>query len=70
MALKSNYVRDLYRDAHKAGWPPYKDFAQELKYLMPRRRHWRGGYGKRGPTVYEVPAAAAVVDLAAERKRA
>src|SRR5262245_43437394 len=26
---------------------------------MPRRRHWRGGNGKRGPTVYELAAPSA-----------
>lgn len=71
MALMSSYVRQLYQDARKVGWPPYKDFARELKRLMPRRRYWREGQGKRGPTVYDVPPAAAVVELAAVgRKRA
>jgi hypothetical protein len=75
MALMSSYVRRLYQDAYKAnvGWPPYKDFAAELKKLMPRRRHWREGCGKSGPTVYGVPSAypEAVVEIAAaDRRRA
>jgi hypothetical protein len=52
------------------GWPPYKDFANELKNLMPRRRYWRNGHGKKGPTVYQVPKSAIVVQLPASRKRA
>jgi hypothetical protein len=37
MVLTSSHVRNLYQDAHKVGWPPYKDFANELKELMPRK---------------------------------
>lgn len=69
MALTSRHVRDLYQKAHLAGWPPYKDFAHALEHLMPRRRYWRNGHGKKGTTVYAVPETAAVVDLA-QRKRA
>jgi hypothetical protein len=69
MALTSSHVRDLYQKAYAAGWPPYKDFARELKNLMPRKRYWRNGHGKKGPTVYQVPKAASVVKLA-DRKRA
>ena len=71
--IPKQWVQEAYPllcEAEGVGWPPpYKDFAKELKWLMPRRRDF-----KQRPTCtrYLVPdPAAAVVELAAaERKRA
>jgi hypothetical protein len=54
--------------------PPYKDFANALKGVMPRKRkeEWKQGKRTGTATWYLVPdPAAAVVDLAeAKRERA
>ena len=53
--------------------PPYKDFAEQLALLVPRKRKEIWSKGKRIDTftAYQIPDPAAVIELAAvERKRA
>jgi hypothetical protein len=50
-SLNSQYVKDLYLEAARQGWPPYRDFARELGRIMPRKRVWPEGQSL---TVYRV----------------
>lgn len=73
--IASHWVRQVYPlfcQAQRAKCPPpYKDFARELKLLMPRRRgeHWHAGTRIATATWYLVPDPHADVVMLAEAVR-
>ena len=75
--IRGHWVRSTYpllcQAEHVVVPPPYKDFAEQLALLVPRKRKEIWSKGKRIDTftAYQIPDPAAVIELAAvERKRA